>query len=209
MQIGEGRQFIPILPTPYTLTYQNKHSYPKILGLHEEKEVQFNECSRQKPTQWYHLPISYKIHLHPQILQGIQGNQSTISPQDGKRYSVSNSSWIPATTPKVAFWETLKGLILIPTGYQQTKCLPLQPEPVSWAQSSSQLHQKAVHLPQGGHIRSGSLLLTDLIILKTPLFGSGDLITLGSTFLSYLGTKLLVTLKHKTFPLTNICYLAF
>ena len=89
MQVRKGRQLISSLTIPHTSSYLNDYSCHKTLGLHE---AWFNERRKQRWKQWYHLPISYPLHLPLQALPEIQDNQSTVSPQDGKRCNVSNSS---------------------------------------------------------------------------------------------------------------------
>ena len=80
-----------------------------------------------------------------------------------------------------------------------------------WAQASCGAKSLSTHLKVGVSPPEEKWELTphSSSYSEDPLFTSGDLITFGLTFLSYLGAKCLVTLKHQTFPLINICYLAF
>lgn len=104
MKIGKGRQFIPSLPMPYIPTYQNEHSYYKTLGLREEKEVQFNQCSRQRNSSTiYPTPINSAFSPNPH-----QGSKAINSPSH-PRMTRDVMLVIPLGFLQGSYWNTSKG----------------------------------------------------------------------------------------------------
>lgn len=87
---------------------------------------------------------SYQLHHPPPACKPHQGSR-TINPLSHPRIARYAMLVTPLGFLKSSYWnnpkgtwflETLNGLILFPTGSQQAACMPLQPGPVTWAQSS-------------------------------------------------------------------------
>lgn len=156
--------------------------------------------TQQSSTIFHLLPNPF----HSQIQPRVQGNLSTISPQDGKRRNVSNSSWI-SETPKAASWEPLKGLTqshrLSANGVHASAARACEQAQSSQCWITINPIRRQVCLPWR---EKWELTPHSSNHSEDTLFTSGDLITFSSTFLSYLGAKCLVILKHQTFPLINL-----